>query len=61
MSADRINQITIELVGLCADIQSTSARAALLVKELDDLGVPLAPEVRAMFLTFSKQLKGGLQ
>jgi len=58
MSTERINQITIELVGLCAEIQSTSARAALLVKELDGLGVSLAPEVRAMFLNFSKQLKG---
>jgi hypothetical protein len=50
MSTERINQITCELIGIAAELQSITARALPLVQELGDLGIPLPPEARAMFL-----------
>jgi hypothetical protein len=52
MSADRMIQITSDLISLCAELESLSARALLLVEELesDFHETPLTPEVKEMFL-----------
>jgi hypothetical protein len=46
----RLKQITHELIGLCGELKALAGKAVPLLKELDDLGVPLEPEVQAMFL-----------
>jgi hypothetical protein len=45
----RLNQISKELGGLCVELQVLAAKAVPLLQELDDMDVPLSPEVQAMF------------
>jgi hypothetical protein len=45
----RLNQISKELGGLCVELQVLAAKAVPLLQELDDMDVPLQPEVQAMF------------
>jgi hypothetical protein len=52
---ERTHQVNIEMMQLLAEFQALSEKAGLLVKKLDDLGVPLAPEVRALMFKVSKQ------
>jgi hypothetical protein len=48
MMEDRLTGITAELFTLIGELQSITARALPLVKELQDLGVELPPEFTAM-------------
>ncbi len=50
MSAERINQITHELTETMIAFKETCAKVLPLIRELEDLGVPLPPETRKMFL-----------
>lgn len=50
MSTEKILQLTHELIGLCAELQSLQAKAFPIVQELQQLGVQLPPEVQAMLL-----------
>ena len=54
MDIERINQITTELTEIFIAFKEACAKALPLAQELEDLGVPLPPETRKMFLSLTK-------
>jgi hypothetical protein len=57
MSTERISKITCELLWLASELKTLTAKILPLVKELEELGIPLPPEIQAMFLALKPNNK----